>query len=157
MGKFPNLKGLFGYQFLFLWKIEMMALYKPPLRETARYDYFDQEEIADDMLEFTSGYFYNGARQGPVAKVIDLSVVTWVMDFQENLFIRFCRYSGMKDQWKEKITEQMKILMRDINISEGFIRRRLVSFEVGKDEFYKREPFEKKFLELRSRMKSVRD
>ncbi|MGM0933270.1 MAG: hypothetical protein ACQEWD_07475 [Bacteroidota bacterium] len=58
--------------------------------------------------------------------------------------------------WKEKITEQMKIFMRDISISEGFIRRRLVDFEVGKEEFYKRELFEKKFLELRSKMKSVR-
>jgi|25BtaG_2_1085352.scaffolds.fasta_scaffold06462_2 hypothetical protein len=135
----------------------MMALYEPPLRETARYDYFDAEEIADDMLDFSSGYFYNGARMGPVSKVIDLTVVTWVMDFQENLFIRFCRYSGLKDPWKEKITEQMKIMMRDISISEGFIRRRLVDFEVGKEEFFKREPFEKKFLELRSRMKSVRD
>ncbi|WP_372918912.1 hypothetical protein [Salegentibacter sp.] len=131
-------------------------LYKPPLRETARYDYFDQAEIADDMLEFSSGYFYNGARQGPKADVIDLSVVTWVMDFQENLFIRYCRYTGLKDARKEKITEQMKIMMRNISISEGFIKRQLVDFEVGKEEFYKREEFEKKFLELRSKMKSVR-
>ncbi|WP_093411525.1 hypothetical protein [Salegentibacter flavus] len=128
----------------------------PPLRETAGYDYFDQEEVADDMLEFSSGYFYSGARQGPKAEVIDLTVVTWVMDFQENLFIRYCQYSGLKDAWKEKINEQMKIMMRDISISEGFIRRRLVDFEGGKEEFYKREAFEKKFLELRSRMKSVR-
>ncbi|MGY5850968.1 hypothetical protein [Salegentibacter sp. F14] len=134
----------------------MTKLYRPPLRETARYDYFDQVDIFDDMLDFSFGYFYSGARQGPKAEVIDLAVVTWVMDFQENLFIRYCQYSGLKDAWKEKITEQMKIMMRDISISEGFIRRRLVDFEVGKEEFYKREPFEKKFLELRSRMKSVR-
>lgn len=131
-------------------------LYKPPLREIARYDYYDQSEISDDMLEFSFDYFYNGSRQGPKSNVIELSVVTWVMDFQENLFIRYCRYSGLKDAWKEKITEQMKIMMRDISISEGFIRRRLVDFEVGEGEFYKRDPFEKKFLELRSQMKSVR-
>ena len=131
-------------------------LYKPPLRETARYDYFDQGEISDDMQEFTFDYFYNGSRQGPKSDIIELSVVTWVMDFEENLFIRYCRYSGLKDAWKEKIIEQMKIMMRDISISEGFIRRRLVDFEVGEEEFYKRDPFEKKFLELRSRMKSVR-
>ncbi|MGM0934266.1 MAG: hypothetical protein ACQEWD_12555 [Bacteroidota bacterium] len=83
-------------------------------------------------------------------------MVTWVMDFEENLFIRFCRYSGSKYPWKEKITEQMKIMMKDVSISEGFIRRRLVDFEVGKDEYFEREKFEKKFLELRSRMKSVR-
>ncbi|SFN87167.1 hypothetical protein [Salegentibacter flavus] len=127
-----------------------------PLREVTRYDYVDQSEIFDDMLDFSFGYFYNGSRQGPKSDIIELSVVTWVMDFQENLFIRFCRFSGSKHPWKEKITEQIKIFMRDINISEGFIRRRLVDFEVGKEEFYKREPFEKKFLELKSRMKSVR-
>ncbi len=128
----------------------------PPLREIARYDYFDAEEISDDMMEFSSGYFFNGSRQGPKAEIIELSVVTWVMDFQENLFIQFCRYSGSKYPWKEKITEQMKIFMRDIDISEGFIRRRLVDFEIGRDEYFEREKFEKKFLELRSRMKSVR-
>lgn len=79
-----------------------------------------------------------------------------MIDFHENLFIRFCRYSGSKYPWKEKITEQMKIFMRDISISEGFIRRRLVDFEVGKDMYFEREKFENKFLELRSRMKPVR-
>jgi hypothetical protein len=77
-----------------------------PLRETARYDYFDAEEIIDDMLEFTFGYFFSGRRQVPFSEVIYLSVVIWAMDYQENLFIRICRYSGMKTLWKEKITEQ---------------------------------------------------
>lgn len=134
----------------------MNSLYRPPLREVAKYNYFDVNEISDDMMEFSFGYFFNGSRQGPKADIIELSVVTWVMDFEENLFIRFCRYSGLKNTWKEKIAEQMKIMMRDISISEGFIRRRLVDFEVGRAEYFEREKFEKKFLELRSRMKSVR-
>ncbi|MGM0934516.1 MAG: hypothetical protein ACQEWD_13840 [Bacteroidota bacterium] len=50
----------------------------------------------------------------------------------------------------------MKIFMRDISISEDFIRRRLVDFEVGKDIYFEREKFINKFLELRSRMKPVR-
>ncbi|HSP12629.1 MAG TPA: hypothetical protein VLO29_08885, partial [Salegentibacter sp.] len=89
-----------------------MMIELPPLREIARYDYLDAEEISDDMMEFTFGYFFNGSRQGPKAEIIELSVVTWVMDFQENLFIRYCRYSGTKYPWKEKITDQMKIFMR---------------------------------------------
>lgn len=127
-----------------------------PLRESARYDYFDSRELADDMLEFAFGYFYNGSRQGTHSNIIEISVVTWIMDHSENLFIRYCRYGGSKYTWKEKITDQLKILMRDINISEGLINGELRFFEVDREQYFERDVFEKKFLELRSRMKTLR-
>lgn len=125
-----------------------------PLSESARYDYFDRNEITDDMTDFSFDYFFNGIRVGTKSNLIELVVVTWVMDHSENLFIRYCKYSGSKHLWKEKITEQLKILMKDINISEGLMKSQLRFFEIEPEKYLETESFENRFLDLKAKMKS---
>lgn len=125
-----------------------------PLYESARYDYFDRNEITDDMTEFSFDYFYTGVRVGSKSNLIELFVVTYVMDHSENLFIRYCKYSGSKHFWKEKITEQLKTLMKDINISEGLMKSQLRFFEIEPEKYLETGSFENRFLDLKAKMKS---
>ncbi len=132
-------------------------MYTSPLKEFSRNDYFDKSIINDDMDEFNFDFFFSGKRIGSRKDLIDLFVVTWIMDDAENIFIRYSIYSGDKTSWKDKITEQIKILMQDINVSKEVISGRLRYFEVKSEKYLPTEAFEKKFLDLKSRMKRFQD
>jgi len=135
----------------------LAIMYTSPLKEFSRNDYFDQSVINDDMADFSFDIFFSGKRIGSRRDLIDLFVVTWIMDDTENIFIRYSIYSGDKADWKEKITDQLKILMQDINVSKEIISGRLRYFEVKSEKYLPTEAFEKKFLELKSRMKQFQE
>ena len=132
-------------------------LYNSPLKETKRRDFFDTNKILSDLEEFEVNYFYNGKRLGKNSKYIYLFVVTWIVDYDENFFIRYCTYSGTKSTWKEKITDQLRELMADIEISGGIIKGRLRYFEVETEKHLQIKDFENKFLELQHKMKTARE
>ncbi|SFN37217.1 hypothetical protein [Salegentibacter flavus] len=132
-------------------------MYTSPLREFSRNDYFDKSIINDDMAEYTFDYFFSGKRIGSRKDLIDLFVVTWIMDDVENIFIRYSIYSGDKTSWKDKITEQFKKLMYDINVSKEVASGRLRYFEVESEKYLPTESFEKKFLETKSKMRRFKE
>jgi len=128
-------------------------MYTTPLKEFSRTDYFDKTQISDDMADYSFDYFFYGKGLGKRKDLIDLIVVSWVMDDAENLFIRYCTYSGDRYSWKNKILEQLKMLMQDIDVSKEIINGRLRFYEVDSKRYLETEAFEKKFLELKSKMK----
>lgn len=129
-----------------------MELYKPPLRQISKTDLFDKREITNDLAEFEFDYFFNGRRLGK-SDNIDLTVVTWIRDCDDFLFIRYATYSGQKFKWKEKIIQQLQQIMADINIGVEFAKTQLRYFEVERIKFQKAKEFEKNFLELKHTMK----
>ncbi len=126
------------------------------LREHSRADLFDTASIEDDLVEFSFDYFFTGKRVQKKSTIINFFVVTWVRDAAENLFIRYCNYYGDGRHWKTNIENQLRELMRDISISEGFITSELRFFEVDKEKHLTTEAFEKKFLDLKAQLKSSR-
>ena len=75
----------------------------------------------------------------------------------ENLFIRYVNYSGDKSAWRDKITEQIQKLMYDIDVSKEVASGRLRYFEVESEKYLPTEAFEKKFLDLKSKMKRFKE
>ncbi|GGW97754.1 hypothetical protein [Salegentibacter mishustinae] len=132
-------------------------MYELPLKEFSRTDFFDKANINSDMAEYSFDYFFSGKRIGSRKDLIDLFVVTWIMDDVENIFIRYTIYSGDKTSWKDKITEQLKKLMYDINVSKEVASGRLRYFEVESEKYLPTESFEKKFLETKSKMRRFKE
>tara|TARA_R100000789_G_scaffold99307_1_gene105475 strand:+ start:2177 stop:2578 length:402 start_codon:yes stop_codon:yes gene_type:complete len=132
-------------------------MYESPLKEFSRTDFFDKTTIHSDMAEYKFDYFFCGKRIGSGKNLIDLFVVTWIMDDAENLFIRYVNYSGDKSAWRDKITEQIQKLMYDIDVSKEVASGRLRYFEVESAKYLPTEAFEKKFLDLKSKMKRFKE
>ncbi len=132
-------------------------MYTSPLKEFSRTDYFDEATISNDMAEYIFDYFFCGKRIGTRKDLIDLFVVSWIMDDAENIFIRYSIYSGDRSSWKTKINDQLKVLMQDINISKEVISGQLRYLEVESEKYLPTETFEKKFLELKSKMKRYQE
>ena len=63
-------------------------MYESPLKEFSRTDFFDKTTIHSNMAEYKFDYFFCGKRIGSGKNLIDLFVVTWIMDDAENLSIR---------------------------------------------------------------------
>jgi len=124
------------------------------LSEHSRTDLFDATSIEDDLVEFKFDYFFTGRRTHTKSPIIDLFVVTWVMDSAENLFIRYCNYYGDGKSWKIVVEKQLRELMVDIAIGATFITSELRFFEVDKEKHLPTEKFENKFLDLKSKMKT---
>ena len=112
-------------------------------------DLFTSESVHNDLVEFTFDYRFSGTRRG---EVIDFFVFTWVIDSDENIFVRYCSYMGNSAGWKEVIENQIKQLMADINIGAGFIKSSLRFFEVDNEHHRIPEKFEKEFLELKAQI-----
>lgn len=130
-----------------------MELYKPPLIEKKRSDFFAQDKIHNELEEFELNYFFNGKRLGAKnTGNIDLNVVSWIVDSKENFFIRYCTFSGQKHAWKEKITDQLRQLMSDVGVSGGIIKSHLRFFEVANEKYLNTEEFEETFLKLKRKM-----
>lgn len=133
-----------------------MELYKPPLRLTQKNNLFDRSQITDDLQDFKCDYFFRGSRQGNQGN-IDLTVVSWIIDVDENIYIRFATYSGQKTTWKEAILNQLKDLMASINIGKAIVQSELRYLEIDTTKFREREQFEKEFLALKAKMKTKRE
>ena len=125
------------------------------LRLQNKTDLFDQDKISTDLIDFDFNYFFTGKRLGD-GRMIDLFVVSWIKDTDENLFIRYGVYSGYRKYWKEVITEQTKNLMMAIDVSKEVSTGQLRYFEVSKDNYLETEKFEREFLEIKSKMKRNR-
>ena len=124
------------------------------LNEHSRTDLFDAISIADDLVEFKFDYFFTGKRSHKTSPIIELFVVTWVMDAAENLFIRYSNYYGDGRKWKNIIENQLLQLMQDISIGKTFITSELRFFEVDKEKHLPVQKFEQKFLDLKAKMKT---
>ena len=74
-------------------------------------DLFTSESVHNDLVEFTFDYRFSGTRRG---EVIDFFVFTWVIDSDENIFVRYCSYMGNSAGWKEVIENQIKQLNDDL-------------------------------------------
>ncbi|WP_286760920.1 hypothetical protein [Salegentibacter sp. UBA1130] len=122
---------------------------RTPLRKSNCTDIFSAEYVQNDLAEFTFDYRFSGSRRG---EVIDMFVFTWIIDADENIFVRYCSYMGNSDGWKEAIKNQIKDLMAVINIGAGFITSSLRFFEVDNEYHRKPEAFEKEFLELKGKI-----
>lgn len=126
------------------------------LGKSGRTDLFDVAKVEDDLTGFSFDYFFTGKRFHKKSSIVELFVVTWVRDSAENLFIRYCKYMGEGKFWKTIIEKQLLDLMRDIAISEGFIKSELRFFEVEKEKHFETDVFENKFLDLKAKMKTLR-
>ncbi|WP_289024348.1 hypothetical protein [uncultured Salegentibacter sp.] len=126
-----------------------MKPYTSPLRKGNCQDLFSAESVQNDLAEFTFDYRFSGTRRG---EVIDFFVFTWVIDSDENIFIRYCSYMGNSEGWKKVIEDQIKQLMGDINIGSGFIKGSLRFFNVDNNHHREPELFEKEFLELKAKI-----
>lgn len=124
-----------------------MPLYRPPLRLRSSRDIGKHKELKEAINGFTFDYFYTGEREGK-SDNINLNVVTQVMDWQENIFIRECEYSGQKHEWKEAINNQLIKHLKDIGIEEGFVNSETRYFEVSKENHFPLAKYEMKLLDL---------
>ena len=77
-----------------------MSEFDPPLRKRKSSDFFAADEISNDLAEFTFDYLFSGKRRG---RIIDLFVMTWIIDIDDQLFIRRCDYNRYPAEWKETI------------------------------------------------------
>jgi len=116
-------------------------------------DLFSKQSIENELMEFTFNYFYTGSRVGykPDGN-IELFVTTYLVDANDNLFIRYAIYSGHKRYWKETIENQLRTMMKNIDVSEQFIKSSLRFHEVTQDKFQTTEKFETSFLDLKAKI-----
>lgn len=125
------------------------------LNESSREDLQDVPAVVDELSGFEFGYFFSGRRVKPGSKMVELAVVTWIRDVMENQFLRKCTYyMGPGKLWKITVERQLRRHMKDVEVSDGFIQSELRFFEAEKELYLEPEAFEKKFLELKRRMKN---
>lgn len=128
-----------------------MPLYRPPLLLKSFRDISTQKELNEALNRFTMDYFYTGEREG--RENITLNVVTQVMDWQENIFIRECEYSGQKHEWKTVIKNQLIKHLKEIGVEEGLVKSQTRYFEVSKDKYFPPPEYESKLLDLIAKAK----
>ncbi len=125
---------------------------KPPLRQTKKTDYFQAERIQNELMDFQFDYFYSGKIIGHrKTGLIELFITTYLIDDQENLFIRYATYSGNGKKWREAIENQIRQLMYDCDISKQIANGQLRFFEVDQSKQLNIEQYENAFLELKSK------
>lgn len=129
-----------------------------PLRSRKSFDKYDRTEVEGELEGFHFDYFYSGKREGKTySNLIELVVVTFCIDANENLFYRYTIYYGEKKLWKEVILNQSQNFLRSIGISESFVQSTLRYFEVSSDKYLPEQKFKQKFFELNSRSKNIND
>ncbi|MDT0689363.1 hypothetical protein RM549_06170 [Salegentibacter sp. F188] len=125
-----------------------MASY-PPLIKRKCSDFFAADLIGNDLAEFSFDYLFSGTRNG---EIIELVVLTWIIDVDDHLFIRYCNYMGSAARWKEVFESQLKSQMVDLSVGSAFIKSSLRFFEVDNSHYRTMEKFEKEFLELKAKL-----
>jgi len=129
-----------------------MSLYHPPLLLKSFRDINSKTEINEAINGLTLDYFYTGKREGN-SDNITLNVVTVVMDWQENLFIRESEYSGQKDNWKNVIKNQLTKHLQDIGVEDGYVKSETRYFEVSQNKYNSSSEYESKLLDLIAKVK----
>lgn len=110
-------------------------LYNPPLRESGRKDFYPKPEIEDSFRGVEYEYFYTGKKLGS-GKQIELHVTSIVRDWEENVYIRKCWYSGNKEDWKKCIKEHIRKHLEDLATGHMLITSLMRDFEI-KDEHFR--------------------
>lgn len=132
-----------------------MGLYRPPLLEKSRKDFVTAPTIKEAIKGVKIEFYFTGQRMGK--ELISLNVCSLIEDDAENLFLRLCTYSGLKDKWKDVIINQIKQQLRDLEVEEGFIRSETRYLEVDKNNFLKKENFEKLYSSLEGKVNKKKD
>ena len=80
---------------------------------------------------------------------INLSVSTWVLDSEENLYMRCCTYSGNRTNWIEVVKDQLYNLMGELDSEVNLIKSETRYFTITKEKYIKPEHYNKKLLDLK--------
>ena len=132
-----------------------MDLYRPPLLEKSRKDHNTSSIIKEALKGIKLEFYYTGQRMGK--DLISLTVCSLIEDDAENLFLRLCTYTGLKEKWKEVIIDQVKKQLQDLDVEEGFIKSETRYLEVDKSNFLEKENFEKLYSSLEGKVNKKKD
>lgn len=125
--------------------------YYAPLRFRTQRDFNSRDHVENSLNRIEHGYFYHGKRIGKDT-LIDLSVCTYIVEAEENLFLRSCLYSGDRGEWKEIIKQQLIKHLQDIGVENGIAKAETRYFEVENGKQVTKETYEKELLELMAKV-----
>ncbi|MDT0685586.1 hypothetical protein [Autumnicola psychrophila] len=116
-----------------------MMIYNPPLLLRSQDDMFAQNRIKNTLLGFNWDFIYTGKYIDKQKTQIELSVSTWVIDHDENLYMRCCTYSGNRSTWKQVIKDQLYKMMGEIDIEVNLIKSETRYFMITQEKYIKPE------------------